>query len=180
MEIINTIQQYVAQECADTIEKKAASQVANVIIAVVGVGLCIIGCDHSLSDMARMALLSIGFIAMAAGCIGFVARRRAVRYVYKPSNSPMRHHTCYIADDDRARCHAALQGDTTAALQEIRKVFSSNSMLQVIISNDSQIAIAQICTYDEGTLVANGSVCPLKGDVVRLLRDFLAKRITAI
>ena len=152
MEKYPTIEEYVATEMGDKIERKAKSPLLGLLILAVGIALLVLMRATPLSDALMSTCLTLGIIAVAVGIVltAMCLTKALWHYVYIPTRSPMRECKCHLSSTDYQITLEALRDKRVGLLASLPAVVSSNSALSLLYSRDHTIVLLQAMRDNSG------------------------------
>lgn len=177
MENIVSIEDYIHTTPSLQIGSRKKNPVPSIIVMVCGIALCVLtqGMDDH-HDSLQMTVLSIGVAAIIAGAIMFLlCFGKSVNYVYQPTKSPMRLYHCYVANGSRNQVKELVSSGNMELLKTVRHEISTNTMVDVLISNDGACALLQVEEYGT-TFEPASSVCQVTGAEVQKVKIWLDSR----
>ena len=168
MEKYQTIDEYVAAEMSDKIERKAKSPLLGLLILAVGIFLLVMLRTQKMDDTLMATCLTVGIIALGVGIIitAMCLNGAISHYVYKPTHSRMKQRKCYLSLDDYKLCIEAIGCNNLAALGALHPVNSSNGALSILYSRDHAVALLQAIRDNSGHFEPETPVIRLTGSEV--------------
>lgn len=188
MEEYPNIEEFVEQTLKDKIDRKKNTLIPSILIAVSGVVVILISLRIKCGDASKMCMLSMGIIAALCGIGMLVGACNGHHFVYKKTGAKMKPYKRYLNGSQRQICQSILESiataeDSSAAsnkeadkLLNLTFVPSSDTMLQMLISDDNQYAIVQLLAYIPHTFQPSTHAVVFENEsFVAALRSSLSK-----